>query len=646
MWFMSVQAGIWNYDEAPVDESVLFRLSCQLQEFAPDGESTYCRDSLGMLYRPFHTTPESRLERQPYQHPSGHVLTWDGRLDNRTELVSQLKSEVEAKHTDVQLVAAAYDRWGADCLARIVGDWALAVWDPRCKELILARDYIGIRRLFYFPKPNSLIWCTYLEPLALFGDQFTLNGQYFAGYLALWPGADITPYRQLFSVPPGKFIRAQGGQINVQNYWHFNPRAEIRYKSDTEYEEHYRHLFRQAVRRRLRADSPVLAELSGGLDSSSIVCMADDVLQKEGAEAPALDTFSSFDPNEPDEEDFHYFPLIEKKRGRCGKHVDMASSQNSSTRGYFDYIRFAATPGFRGHPRLSEAKHDFIIERGYRVLLNGTGGDEMSGQALDPRVQLADLLRAFRIKTLSAQLVAWSLLLRRPAIQLLLDAVVVQLPGRIRSWMTGEGKIDRWVSKQFARKQDLSAWQSGTKDGSWAWLPSRRDWFHTITTLSRQMTKLQANVWETRYPCLDQSLVEFLISIPTDQLLRPGDRRSLMRRAFATLLPEEIRSRTTKATSARFYSVALDEHWATLEPVLRSPLLSRLGYVNQQALYDSILDAKNGNLGPNVLRLFKALSWELWLRDVRARGIAITDLERRAHAVDSTFPRTAMLDET
>lgn len=639
---MSVQAGIWNYDGAPVSEGCLSRFSRQLEELAPDAEKTRVSGPLGMLYRPFHTTPESRREQQPHEHPSGRILTWDGRLDNRAELTSLLELDSGAPYTDVELVGAAFDRWELDSFAKLVGEWALVLWNPNSRELILARDYIGIRRLFYYPKLNGIMWCTRLEPLALCGDQFTLNDEYFSGYLALWPDAALTPYRQLLSVPPGNFVCVRGTQFRLTNYWTFDPRREIRYKRDKEYEEHYRHLFRQAVRRRLRANGPVLAELSGGLDSSSIVCMADEILQQEGAEATSLDTFSSCDRDEPEEEDFRYFSLVEAKRGRIGKHVELGSLHNSSTRGYFQFTRFAGMPGFHGHPRLSEAKHNLIVANGYRVVLSGVGGDETSGQALDPRVQLADLLRRGRLKFLAEELIAWSLLLRRPALHLVLDALSLQLPGWIRTRIVDEGKIAPWVNKRFSRKNRLSSWQSGTIDGSWKWLPSRRDWFHTVRTLSRQMTKLPTHAWETRYPCLDQSLVEFLMAIPIEQLLRPGDRRSLMRRAFADLLPEEIRTRRTKATSARFHSVALEEHWDVLAPILRSPVLSRLGYVNQQPFYESIMDAKKGNLGSHFLRLNKALAWELWLRDAISRGVVNTDIAHSPRGIGSIGPNAIL----
>ncbi len=115
----------------------------------------------------------------------------------------------------------------------------------------------------------------------------------------------------------------RNGSLSVERYWRFSPKSRIRYKTDAEYEEHFRDLFRRAVRRRLRSDSPVLAELSGGLDSSAIVCMADNILAHERAHTPRIDTPSYYDLSEPMGDDFFYFTKVEAKRGRAGFHFDL-----------------------------------------------------------------------------------------------------------------------------------------------------------------------------------------------------------------------------------------------------------------------------------------------------------------------------------
>jgi len=270
---MSVQAGFWNFDGEPADQEFLTRISHAVAEYGPDCETVHVDGPVGMLYRPLHTTRESRVERQPHVCTHKITLTWDGRLDNRDELLAQVLSDMTDDRTDVAIVAAAFVRWGPGCFAKLVGDWALVIWNPLQRELILARDFMGIRPLFYYPKERGPVWCSHLAPLALCGDRFTLCDEYIAGYLAFHPDADLTPYREIHSVPPGKYICIRSSRTTVRDYWTSDFRIKPRYKTDAEYEEEYRHLFRQAVTRRLRTDSPIIGELSGGLDSSSMVCM-------------------------------------------------------------------------------------------------------------------------------------------------------------------------------------------------------------------------------------------------------------------------------------------------------------------------------------------------------------------------------------
>src|SRR6266404_7839328 len=112
---MSVQAGIWNFNGKPVDGNLLANFSESLKRQGPDGESCFVDGPVALLYRPLHTTAESRLEKQPYRSPRGFVVTWDGRLDNRDDLIAQLhNNELKDDHSDVAIVAAAFEHLGTD----------------------------------------------------------------------------------------------------------------------------------------------------------------------------------------------------------------------------------------------------------------------------------------------------------------------------------------------------------------------------------------------------------------------------------------------------------------------------------------------------------------------------------------------------
>ena len=614
---MGVQAGTWNFDGKPVDRQSLIRISHELAQYGPDSETTFFDGQIGFLYRAYHTTSGSRIERQPHFSGNGQIVIWDGRLDNRDELISQLSHTLRDEQTDVAIIAASFDRWGLDCLSKLVGDWALIIWDPAEKKLILARDYIGTRRLFYRCTPTQICWCSHLAPLALCGDTFHLCDEYLAGYFGYWPDAHLTPYRELSSVPPGCFVSVQNALATSHRYWTLRPHKPS-CRSDAEYEDHFRHLFRQAVRRRLRTDSPVLAELSGGLDSSSIVCMADDILANEGAEAPCVDTFSFCDLEEPDEEDFLYFPKIEEKRGRVGHHARL------NARGDTFLLRsesFAATPGFSSRQELRAALGNVIRKGNFRVVLSGLGGDQFLGQAPDPEVFLADLIVRLRPITLFRELVSWSLATRQPWIRLLAKAVITLLPGRLRVRLQPVARAEPWLNSQFAQRHRIRERLLSGGTCSWSCLPSIRRSLQMLCELSGQLTAFAPVIEEKRYPYLDQTLVEFLLSVPSEQLARGGQDRSLMRRSLIGLLPDDIRLRRSKSGTGRCAAVTLQKHWAEVETLLCSPLVTRLGYVNSVSFRDALLAMKTGREPDFVVQLLRALSLELWLRDAIARGV-------------------------
>lgn len=620
---MSVQAGIWNVDGRPVERKLLADISESLKHQGPDGEFSHVKGPIALLYRPFHTTAEARREKQPYRSQRGFILTWDGRLDNRDELIPELRTDLEVDPTDVAVVAAAFDRWETDCFRRIVGDWAISIWKPEQRELLFAVDYMAIRHMFYYLKKDRILWSTEISSLVLLSnDKFHINDDYIAGYFAHSPDAHLTPYLEIREVPPGQFVRFRNGRVSVERFWHFNPKSRIRYKTDAEYEEHFRHVFRQSVQRRLRSDSPILAELSGGLDSSSIVCMADDILATEGAETPRLDTLSYYDKTEPSGDDCIHFPKIEQKRGRVGIRID--GSKLGTYPASLECTYFCPLPGGLGFgKKLDTERADAVRGGGYRAILSGIGGDEFMGGVPDPRAQLADLIVQFRWVRLGRQLMAWSLVKRRPWIQLMWQSAIEILAPSLGQYFAKEAKIEPWIRRDFARRTRLAIRQSHVDEHFGLWLPSRRSYITGVLIMANNLSKLIAPVHafgEVRYPFLDQTLIEFMLSIPTEQLLRPGERRSLMRRSLAGIVPQEILSRRSKQLGARTPVIMLDKYWDELHSIYQTSLSSRLGYIHEVQLLKTICDARAGK-SVSLMRVLWAISLEYWLRDLAARRL-------------------------
>src|SRR6266851_2335656 len=353
---MSVQFGRWNFDGKPVDREYLEKAKASVAPYGPDDAGSYSTGNISILYHAFHTTKESRREIQPHVTASGAIFTWDGRLDNRADLIRQLRDVLTIASTDVQIVAAAYEYWGSDCFAILIGDWALSLWDPHTRSLILAKDPIGTRHLYYSLDNDQVTWSTILDPLVLLaGKTFALCEEYIAGWFSFFPAVHLTPYVGIHSVPPSSSVLIRNGKQTISKYWDFDPDKKIRYRTDAEYEEHFRAVFADAVRRRLRSDSPILAELSGGMDSSSIVCMADTIIARGSAETPRLDTLSYYNDSEPNWDERPYFTKVEEKRGRTGCHIDV--SKQESFQFELANERFAATPSSGG--RLSDAAKEY-----------------------------------------------------------------------------------------------------------------------------------------------------------------------------------------------------------------------------------------------------------------------------------------------
>lgn len=620
---MSVQAGIWNFDGQPVEPKLLADFNETLKQEGPDGEFLVVNGTVAMLYRPFHTTAESRREKQPHVSRRGFILTWDGRLDNREQLIVDTGCNLNVFSTDIDIVAAAFDRWETDSFRRIIGDWAVSIWKPDQRELLLAVDYMAIRHIFYYLKQSRIYWATKLEPLVLLScDTFHIDEDYVSGYLANAPDANLTPYREVHQTPPGQFVRVRNGKVFVERYWRFNPKSWIQYKTDAEYEEHFRYIFRQSVRRRLRSDSPILAELSGGLDSSSIVCMADAILTKEGAETPRLDTLSFCDKTEPDGDDWTYYHKVEQRRGRIGAHIDF--SKLGTSRCSLQYPQFSAIPGHLGSGQEIEAERAALVRKGgYRVCLSGTGGDEMMGGIPNPAAQLADLIVQFKVFRLAGELIAWSLVKRKPWPHLLLQATLELLPATLGQYVAKQAKVENWIEEAFAKRTHLAVRLLDVDEHYGLRLPSRRSRIAGVLLMANKSAKFRGSqlaVEEVRRPYLDQDLVEFAMSIPANQLLRPGDRRSLMRRSLVDIVPTEILSRRTKQFMARTPIIMLQSHLDEVQVLFESPLSSTLGYINRARFLNALKAARSGKV-INIVRLLRAISLECWLRDLLSHNL-------------------------
>jgi asparagine synthase (glutamine-hydrolysing) len=634
---MSVQFGRWNFEGQPPDPHYVEKVSATLAPYGPDSNESYSKGDIRILYRAFHTTKESHRETQPHISPSGVVITWDGRLDNRAEIIVELQDSLTVSSTDVAIVARAYEKWGVNCLGKLIGDWALSIWSPMNRSLILAKDPIGLRHLYYSFDDSQISWSTVLDPLVLFaGKTFALNEEYIAGWFSHFPAAHLTPFLGIHAVPPSSYVLSQplGDNLRhtVNKYWDFDPHKRIRYRTDTEYEEHFRIALATAVQRRLRSDRPILAELSGGMDSSSIVCMADTIIARDAAGCPRLDTISWFDDShdhlEPDTNERRYFTKVEQKRGRTGCHIDLASLRAVSSRAAvefeFENDRFAATPNFRG--RMNEASRQYAAymnSQGHRVVLSGLAGETATGGGLPtPTLELQNYLARARFFTLAHQVKAWATKIRQSPPLLLWEAVRGFL-FRASVAVSPNMCPSRWFAPDFVRRNHAAL----------SCYPYRIKLFGSLPSFQGNICKLDAErrllafyalpsglLRELRYPYVDRDLLEFMLAIPTEQIVRVGQRRSLMRRALVGIVPHELLSRRRKA----FPQQAPTQNDATECPRLieigQHIVSSSMGIMDAYRFSQARqTDRRNEEIPINCVKW--ALSLESWLRHLVIRGV-------------------------
>jgi len=622
---MSVQFGNWSFERHRKNPFDLHLFRKHLAPYGREGESDFRDEDIEMLFYRVRETEEAPTGAQPFRIGSHRLLAWDGRLDNRGDLVRELAGTVTTSDTDVAVVAAAYTRWDLACFPKLIGDWALSIWDSTRQQLILAKDFLGTRSLFYSVDQTRAQWCTVLDPLVLFaGRKFTLNQEYIAGWFGTFPDSRLTPYVGISAVPPSSYVLIRKSSIAVREFWRFSGKRIVR-PNDGEYEEEFRQLFTQSVARRLRSTHPVLAELSGGMDSSSIVCVSDQVLRTVKGLTPRLDTVSYYSSDEPNWDELPYVLKVEELRGRRGTHLRVNTRDMFSFKATTDH--FMATPG--SLEPLSEGELEFsrvLNEGGYRVVLSGIGGDEVLGGVPTPSPLLADLLVSGRWKTLSQALFVWALALRIPVAHLLARALALLFTARLSS---GTLRPPQWLSQDFRKAYSKALRGYPRRIRMFGSRPTFQDSIQTLEALRRQLSGYPLATkpcYRKLYPYLDRDLLEFLFAIPSDQLLKPGQRRSLMRRALTGIVPNELLQRKRKAFVIRGPLMAIPANPAHLMAMTGRMLGASIGIVLPSQFLTELEQARSGERVA-ITPIIRAFGLERWFRNV-AHWNVLSDFDR------------------
>jgi asparagine synthase (glutamine-hydrolysing) len=610
---LSVIFGMRLHNSEMLSEPQLRALAPATERYAPDGTAFVTAGSVGMGFQGFYTNRRSRMETGAVRDSCGNLITFDGRLDNYSELCGLLE-HAPTETADSSIVLAAFQKWGEDCFSRFIGDWALALWSVRDRSLYLARDHAGTRTLYFEISEGTVVWSTYLETLLVHQQHQQLDEAFIACYLVCEPLRDLTPYKGVQAVTPAHYVVVnEEGSVVKEPHWRWMAKGRILYKNDEEYEEHFRKLFRQAVERRTDSDSPVLAQLSGGMDSTSIVCMSDLIRRERGASpAELIDTVSYYDDSEPNWDEKPYFTLVEAQRGKRGIHIQTPEPARSLGVSPAPY----PMPGADNRTALAEEEFEQLIGRGtYRVIVSGLGGDELLGGPPNPLPELADCLVRLQLQRLLRQSFRWCTAKREPLLQMLsqtagfLAATYPRIP-------RAEKMTPEWASETLrARYRALKG--SEHRPITLGLRPTAIDngivWWNMLETLPHRFHSYSVR-YEYRYPYLDRDLVDFLLHIPAEQLLRPGRRRYLMRNALRQVVPTEILERKRKASVFRGPLQLIPQNRDALRSVFAEPLSEASRYIDGGLFRVALEQADAGTISEWFAPMMRAIYLELWLR--------------------------------
>ena len=675
---MSGIVGLLYRDGRPAQRDHLATAMAAMGHRGPEGCGVWAGGPVVLGHQMLWTTPESRREMLPRSSDDGALaITADVRIDNRDELLSLLRLDGRPPSTvpDSELILCAYRRWGEACVDRLLGAFAFAVWDGGRQRLFCARDHLGTRPFYMYSSENMFCFASDIPPmLNLPGVPRRLNELRVLYQLVPELGfgdKTITYYQDIERLAPGHCATVSTEGVVERQYWTLDLHREVRLSSDEEYAEAFRDLFLEAVSCRLRSAYPVGSTLSGGLDSSSIVCAGRDRLGKQG-DGRQLHTFSAVFTEAVSADESSFIRAVVDQGGVIPHytHPDRESPL-IDLEWMFDLLG----EGFWG-PNYAIALGVFQSAQqcGVRIVLDGSDGDTtvshgfdyllklvrsgqwqtFAGEAAAITERFADrryatrkgIFRSFGLPYLAglARKGRWGAFARGvnqagPLFglsrrSLLLEAGVIPLAPpfarnvlqRSRNNHRASSKVPEYglVDPEFAERMDLHE-RRAAADQRWDRLPEteRTSHFRELDSGALPYSLELANrmaaghAVEVAFPFCDKRLVEFCLALPPEQKLRDGWSRFVMRNAMEGLLPPEVQWRGGKGALSPMCNrgLALFER-ERLDQVILDDGHALEGYVDREALrasYERYLDKQRSK---DLVQVWCGATSALWLDSV------------------------------
>lgn len=615
---MAALSGVWFFDQRPIDDASR-QLVRGLEPLAPDGVSLATGAGMAMAFGARHVWTGEAAAQQPIHGAGGLVATWDGRLDNRDDLLLCLDGRLSGDASDAGVALAVFERWGIDGLRSLIGDWSLAIWDNANRVLHLARDYMGVRPLYYHLAGDAVMWASSLGELAArTGRIDDLDEGFVARFMALQFSTDVTPYRGIRGVPTATCVSISATGVETRRrFWRLEP-GIVRYRDDGQYEEHLRALWAEAVGCRLRSSGTVWAELSGGLDSSSVVCMADALIKAGRVPATRLQPVSHVTLLSAEGDERRFVAEVEARTGL--QSVVLGIEMHAPLRADWNWVTPVAPQGVQ----IASAQR--INDSGGCVLLSGRGGDLVMGCDPDNSVALFDDLSAGRLAVAMREIRCWSRATRKPVVEIALGLMRVL----VKHSLLSNGRTVLSQEQQagldlLAAGMRASVSRSGDSGACHGVRVAQAALVQSVLTYSLQ-AQLQTHVEElgpnVAHPYFHRPLVDYMLAIPGEQLSAPGQMRALMRRAFEGLLPARVVRRISKGYYPPAAMRAVRPLAQSLLPLEQAAIVRR-GWFDAERLDSAVRALLNSAscAGPEVQR---AVRLEQWLRDRERRGPAAT----------------------
>ena len=629
---MSGIFGMLSLSGEPASRTKLARMMVALRHRGPDGSGEWIDRNVGLGYE-LSTISGSTRESLTFRSDNGHLIVADARIDNRKELIATLglRNRTPDGIGDAELISRAYMKWDELCPERLLGDFSFVVWDPTKQRLFCARDCFGVKPFYYYYSADD-VFVFASEIKALLATSVVprrINerriGQYLRSDLE---DKTTTFYQQISRLAPAHSMTIVHGQMKHRCYWSLDPSLELSPRSGEAFAEQFRELFFDAVQVRIRNCPSVGSMLSGGLDSSSIVCAARDLLGRNGKET--LHTFSAVFDEVPDSDERPFIDVV--VAGQRLKphfiHGDALSPLMDCADSFWHQDEPFYVPNLFLHQKLYETAR----ANGVGVVLDGFDGDIVVSHGLR---YLGDLARSYRwvklaneVRSLSRrfQCSVWNVI-RHHLVGSIAPPLIKTLYRFARRISRQDAGTSRIVNVDFAHR--LSTNDHDRKSASkypQAATNVREAHCSDLTSgivpfaLEVAGRAAVASSIEPRYPFFDRRLVEFCLALPHEQKLDQGWTRVVMRRAMKDILPRKVCWRGTKSDlSPNFTRALLKFDWKPLDREIND----EAGRVWQYADFECVQKAYQRYLAaPSIndaLVLWKIITLALWLERIQIR---------------------------